>query len=223
MILMPDPFLIIAVDGGAASGKSSTSRQVAAALNLLHVDTGAHYRAVTFAGLQARVDTNQPDALESFLGRLSLSTRIEDKEARILLNGTAPEESNIRSPEVNAAVSRFAAVPAVREAVKSYQRDQVEVAKVAGFDGLIMDGRDIGTVIFPDATLKIFLTADEATRAARRAEEGQTDAIAERDRMDARRTTAPLMAAADAVTIDNSSLTLEEVVAEVIRLAKKHS
>lgn len=209
---------IIAVDGGAASGKSSTSRRVAAALHFLHVDTGAHYRAVTHAALQAGVLPVENHALARFLDGLKLATEIEDREGRIRLNGRVPAEEDLRSAEVNAHVSRFAALPSVREAVKTYQRSQARAAADAGFKGLIMDGRDIGTVIFPDASLKVFLMADETTRATRRADEGHTDAIAERDHMDARRAIAPLLAADDAVVIDNSQMSLEEVVERVIHL-----
>jgi len=214
-------FKIIAVDGGAASGKSSTSRRVAAALHLLHVDTGAHYRAVTHAGLAAAVSPEAGPALLDFLNKLDLAIAIEGREARIRLNGSVPDDAALRSAAINANVSRFAAQPAVRDAVKTYQREHATVAKAAGFSGLIMDGRDIGTVIFPDADLKIFLTADEATRAARRADEGHADTISARDKMDAARKTAPLLAAEDAVLIDNSALPLEAVVAQVIELVKR--
>lgn len=215
------PFLIIAVDGGAASGKSSTSRRVAAALHLLHIDTGTHYRAVTHAALVAGIEPSESEALAAFLQELEFATEIEDREGRIRLNGRVPADADLRSAGVNAEVSKFAALPSVRNAVKAYQREQAQVAEDAGFHGLIMDGRDIGTVIFPDARLKIFLVADEATRTTRRAIEGHTDAIAARDRMDAKRTTAPLLAAEDAVVIDNSQLTLEQVVEQVIALARK--
>lgn len=215
------PVQIIAVDGGAASGKSSTSRRVAAALHFLHVDTGAHYRAVTHAALQSGVAPREDDALLAFLRELDFATEIENREALLRLNGNVPADADLRSAEVNAQVSAFAALPPVREAVKAYQRGQADVARNAGFNGIIMDGRDIGTVIFPEADLKIFLTADEATRTARRAGEGQTDAIAARDRMDAKRTTAPLLAADDAIIIDNSKLSLEEVVETVLDLARE--
>lgn len=211
-------FRIIAVDGGAASGKSSTSRGIAERLHYLHVDTGSHYRAVTLAGLAEEVALDDDANLSAFLASLRFETQIEGHESLLCLNGAVPGEDEIRSAAVNAAVSQYAAVPAVREAVKGYQREQAEVAREAGFNGVIVDGRDIGTVIFPKADLKVFLTADEATRIARREGEGRSDAIAARDQIDARRKTAPLLAAEDAVIIDNSSLTLDEVIEQILAL-----
>ncbi|MFP4283072.1 MAG: (d)CMP kinase [Opitutales bacterium] len=215
---MKPPFQILALDGGAASGKSSTARALADRRHFLHIDTGTHYRAVTAAALQAGISPEDETALGELLAQLELETRLEDRSGHLVLNGAQPSDASLRTPEVNAAVSRFAALPAVREAVKRYQQAQVEVAREAGFAGLVMDGRDIGTVILPEADLKVFLFADEATRAERRAAEGQTDTIAERDRMDAKRKTAPLSAAPDAVKLDNSHLTLEQVVDEIERL-----
>jgi CMP/dCMP kinase len=212
---MAPPFQILALDGGAASGKSSTARLLAERRHFLHVDTGTHYRAVTAEALRRGVAPEPGAALEALLGAMRLETVVEGREARLALNGTIPSPASLRAPAVNQAVSPFAARPEVREAVKLYQRAQVEVARGGGFRGLVMDGRDIGTVILPEADLKVFLFADEATRAARRAREGQTDAIAERDRLDAQRKTAPLAAAPDAVCLDNSALSLEEVVARI--------
>lgn len=209
------PFQVLALDGGAASGKSSTARVLAARRHFLHIDTGTHYRAVTAAALRAGVAPEDGPTLQRLLDSLSFATVVEERAGRLALNGEVPPDADLRSPAVNQAVSRFAALPAVRETVKRYQRSQVAVARENGFRGLVMDGRDIGTVILPEADLKVFLFADEATRQARRAREGQTDAIAERDKMDAGRKTAPLAAAPDAVPLDNSDLTLDEVVARI--------
>ncbi|MGE9292500.1 MAG: (d)CMP kinase [Puniceicoccales bacterium] len=205
-------FPVIAVDGGAASGKSSTSRALAARFNLMHVDTGSHYRAVTFALVQAGVSPEDTTAIETQLAKLQLGEEIDGQSARISIGGKVPREEDIRSDAVNAAVSPFAAVPAVRKFLFEYQRSQAAVAERSGFNGLIMEGRDIGSVIFPDAVLRFFLEADEATRAARRAKEGQTDSIAERDRIDSSRKTAPLLCPVGAERIDTSHLTLEQVV-----------
>ncbi|MBC2595115.1 (d)CMP kinase [Ruficoccus amylovorans] len=203
---------VIAVDGGAASGKSSTSRRLAARFNLMHVDTGSHYRAVTFALVQAGVSPGDAAAIQSHLKGLKLGEQIDGQSARICIDGQVPREEDIRSEAVNAAVSPFAAVPEVRQFLYQYQRSQAAVAARAGFNGLIMEGRDIGSVIFPDAPLRFFLEADEATRAARRAREGQTDSIAERDRIDSSRKTAPLRCPEGAQRVDTSHLTLDEVV-----------
>ncbi|MEM8549610.1 MAG: (d)CMP kinase [Verrucomicrobiota bacterium] len=204
-----------AVDGGAASGKSSTSKALAARFYLMHVDTGSHYRAVTFALNQAGVSPDDPEAIAAGLARLSVDQEIDGQSSRIRLNGATPREEDIRSEAVNTVVSRFAAVPAVRKFLYQYQRSQAEVAHTEGFRGLIMEGRDIGTVIFPDASVRFFFEADEATRAKRRAKEGLSDSIAQRDKLDATRKTAPLACPEGAIRIDTSHLTLEEVVEQV--------
>ena len=207
------PFLIVAVDGGAASGKSSLARALARRFNFLHVDTGSHYRAITLALRQAGVAPENGPAIDSALQNLPLGTRIEGRAARITLTGQVPDAAQLRAPEVNANVSKFAAIPAVRLFLFGYQRSLAALAQAEKFAGLVMEGRDIGSVIFPDAPLRLFLTADPATRANRRAAEGQADAVAERDRLDSARATAPLTCPRGASVIDSSSLTLDEVVA----------
>lgn len=214
--MKPD-FVIIAVDGGAASGKSSTSREVAERLNLMHVDTGSHYRAVTYALLKDGVSAKDEREIGQRLQALPLGSTLEGRSSRITLAGKAPTQEALRSEAVNQAVSHFAAVDAVRQFLFNYQRSQAELAQQNGFAGLIMEGRDIGTVIFPDATLRIFLEADAATRAERRAAEGQTDAIETRDKIDSTRKTAPLTCSAGALKIDNSNLTITEVVDLIAR------
>lgn len=215
----PKRFIVVAIDGGAASGKSSTSRELARRYNLLHVDTGAHYRAVALACLRAGIDPHDRARLEHFLQTLVLSTRLQDHESLVCLgDGEPPAHEDLRSEPVNAIVSGFAAEPMVRQAVKAYQRGQVDLARSSGFSGIIMDGRDIGTVILPDADLKVFLTADEATRQKRRELEGALETVSDRDRKDSSRATAPLRPAPDAVIIDSSRLTLQQVVDRVAGL-----
>ena len=210
-------FQIVAMDGGAATGKSSTSKGVSERLGLMHVDTGAHYRGVTYALLKAGADPDKTEAIPEQLQRLSLDTELEGRSARLSINGTVPADTDIRSPEVNAAVAKFAAVSAVRQFLFDYQRNQVEVAREQQFSGLIMEGRDIGSVIFPDADHRFFLHADEATRAARRAKEGQTDSIAARDKIDSSRKTAPLHCPDGATQINTGPHTLEEVIELVVQ------
>ena len=210
---------MVAIDGGAASGKSSTSIRLAERCGLLHVDTGSHYRAVTHACLQEGLAPSDGERLELFLARLRLGSVVEGHECLICLEGSDPLGNEaLRSPAVNAAVSPFAALPMVREAVKAYQRDQVAFARDNGFGGVVMDGRDIGTVILPDADLKIFLQADPGIRQRRRELEGATESIGERDKRDSSRATAPLRPAPDAIIIDNSAIGLEEVVEKIIGL-----
>ncbi|MGB0258217.1 MAG: (d)CMP kinase [Coraliomargarita sp.] len=211
-------FKIIAIDGGAATGKSSTSRLLAEQLNCMHVDTGAHYRTLTYALLQAGASPESVEGIDSQLAALALGTELEGRSARLSIDGQVPADGDIRSPEVNANVSKFAAIEAVRSALFDYQRSQAKVAQDNGYAGLIMEGRDIGSVIFPDAKHRFFLFADEATRAARRAKEGQTDSIAERDKLDSQRKTAPLTCPEGATRVDTGPLTLEGVVAHITDL-----
>jgi len=212
-----DEFPIVTIDGGAATGKSSTSRGLAERLGFMHVDTGAHYRTITHALLRAGADPNQPAVLADTLGRLTLATHLDGRTARLSINGGVPADADIRSPAVNAAVAQVATVEAVRSFLFDYQRSQVGVAKEHGFGGLIMEGRDIGSVIFPTAPFRFFLFADEATRAARRAKEGQTDSITARDKIDSSRKTAPLICPEGAIQINTGPHTLEEVIGQIAR------
>ena len=211
------PFLIVAIDGGAASGKSSTARALAARFPLLHVDTGAHYRAITAEMLRRNVSSTDIAAVETALPGLALGTRINGSAAQMEIGGKVPGDE-IRAPEVNAAVSHFAAIPAVRTALLHYQRNQAAVAREHGFKGLVMEGRDIGSIIFPEADLRFFLHADPDERARRRAQEGQLDSIAERDRLDSSRKTAPLTCPPGAIDINSTFLTLDQVVEKVAAL-----
>jgi cytidylate kinase len=212
------PFITVAVDGGAASGKSSTSRALAARFNLMHVDTGAHYRTVTLALLRAGVAPDAEERVAAQLQATVLTTVLEGRTARLAIDGTVPDDTDLRTAAINAVVSPFAAVPAVRRFLFDYQRGQVAVARQHGFDGLVMEGRDIGSVILPEADLRLFLEADPVARAARRAAEGGVDSIAQRDRIDASRTTAPLLCPEGAVRVDSTHLSLDEVVEKVSAL-----
>jgi len=208
-------FTIIAIDGGAATGKSSTSKGIADLLDLMHVDTGSHYRTLTHALLSAETNADNEADIASTLEALKLSTQIDGRSARLGIDGIVPADTDLRSARVNANVSKFAAVAAVRQKLFDYQRSLAEVAGKNGYTGLIMEGRDIGSIIFPDADHRIFLHADEATRTARRAKEGQTDSIAARDKMDSSRKTAPLVCPDGATQVDTGPRTLEEVIAKI--------
>ncbi len=208
-------FLIVAIDGGAASGKSSTARALSERFQLMHVDTGSYYRAVTAELLRQGARAEDVGAVKTVLARLAFGTRVAGRSAQMEIGGRVVPEAEIRSPEVNAAVSHFAAIPEVRSQLLAYQRGQAEVAQAHGFRGLVMEGRDIGSVIFPQADFRFFLHADPVERARRRAQEGQTDSIAERDRLDSSRKTAPLTCPPGATDIDSTLLTLPEVVDRV--------
>jgi len=211
---MPSPFIIVAIDGGAASGKSSTARALSERFHLLHADTGSYFRALTATLLAKGVKVGDDDGVRRAVAELALTTHVTGRSAQIEIDGRLTGEE-IRSPEVNAAVSHFAAIPELRALLVRYERGQAEAARRHGFKGLVMDGRDIGTVIFPDADFRFFLHADPAERARRRAREGQQDAVAERDRLDSSRQTAPLACPAGAISIDSTLLTLNDVVAQM--------
>jgi len=205
------PFTIIAIDGGAASGKSSTSRILADRFNLLHVDTGSFYRHITYELLRRNVPHSDHAAIVQAVGELRFETRLNGRSAQMLIGGQ-PAGDEIRGQNVNSHVSHYAAIPEVRQALLAYQRGQVEVAQQHGFRGLVMEGRDIGSIIFPNADFRFFLHADPVERAKRRAAEGRQDSIAERDRLDASRKTAPLVVPAGAIDIDSTFLNLDQVV-----------
>ncbi len=205
-------FIIVAIDGGAASGKSSSSRTLSERFNLLHVDTGSFYRAITAELLRIGVAAADLPAVQAAVQRLALGTRVAGRSAQMEIGGRVVPDPEIRTKQVNYNVSHFAAIPEVRSALLAYQRGQADVAKARGFRGVVMEGRDIGSVIFPNADFRFFLHADPEERARRRASEGGQDSIRERDRLDSSRKTAPLACPAGAVSIDSTHLTLAEVV-----------
>lgn len=221
--------IIVALDGPAGSGKSSTAKEVARRLGYRHLDSGAFYRAITLAALRAGIPPERWEALSAAeLDALGVSGVPDGQGYRMTLGGEDVSRA-IREPEVNAHVSRMAAVPAVREWLMGALRE----AGAGG--GLVADGRDIGTVVFPDAELKAFLVCDPAERARRRLVEqgrespGDDEVVAEterllgRDRIDAGRAVAPLLQAPDAVVVDTTALGFEEQVDAVVRMARERA
>lgn len=209
--------VVVTIDGGAATGKSSTGRALSEAFNLLHVDTGAFYRTITLSLLEAEVKGDDTAAIDQALARLDVSTRVIGRQALMAVGGKVPGDV-VRSQAVNENVSVFAAQPAVRTFLYAYQRNQVEVARAHGFPGLVMEGRDIGSVIFPDADFRFFLQAEEDERLRRRAGQGEQDEIRKRDEMDSQRKTAPLICPPGAITINSTRLSLVEVVEQISRI-----
>ncbi len=206
---------VIAIDGPAGSGKSTVAKALAAELGLKYLDTGAMYRAVAFAVLRRAGD---PEDVET-TAAVAQTIELDVGRTEVIVDGV-DATIEIRGPEVSRAVSVVAANPEVRRELVSRQR---EWARVRG--GGVLEGRDIGTVVFPDAELKVYLTADHAERARRRAKE-VTDLdyesvaadIARRDTVDTSRSVDPLTEAADAVVIDTTGLTIDEVVASITSL-----
>lgn len=216
-------FIIVAIDGGAATGKSSTSKILSDRLELLYVNSGAHYRALTWAILQEGIPLDRVDKIEAFLKGLKVEVQIEGREAHITLEDRILREE-LRSKKVNQAVSHIAAIPGVRKFLLPHQRYYAELARQPSFEGLIMEGRDVGTVIFPEADFRFFLVAAEAERIRRRRGEGQIDSIGKRDRLDKGRKTAPLIESEGAIVVDTTPLTLQEVadkLTDIILAGKK--
>lgn len=223
--------LIIAIDGPSGSGKSSTSRGVAQRLGLRYVDTGAMYRAIAWWMLENGVDVDDPQAVAEHCDRPVLRLETDPADPRIFVDGR-DVSVNIRQPDVAGAVSKVAAVAEVRTRLVQEQRAMVREC-LTGDVGVVMEGRDIGTVVLPDADLKVYLTADAEARAQRRAlETGSGDAeqvisaaanLADRDHRDSTRAASPLQAASDAVHIDGTHLTLDQVIAAVIDLVPTES
>ena len=206
------PFLIVAIDGGAASGKSSSSRTLSERFNLLHVDTGSFYRALTAELLRRGVSPNDAAAVSHALQAIRLSTRVTGRSAEMEIDGRVVPDAEIRTPEVNGAVATFAAIPELRAALLEYQRGQADTAGRHNFRGLVMEGRDIGSKIFPDADLRYFLFADPAERARRREQQGQNDQVAKRDTLDGKRLQESQQGA---TVIDSTFLTLDQVVEQM--------
>ena len=203
------------MDGGAASGKSSTAKAISKRLNYLYVDTGTHYRAVTFLMITKGIIPDDPEAVDACLKEIPLETKVIDQNALIYLDTHHAKESDLRSQTVNDQVSRFAALPGVRKFLLDYQRNLASVAREQNFDGLIMEGRDIGSIIFPHANFKFYLEADAQTRSKRRAMEGLKDVIEQRDRLDSARIAAPLTCPQGAIRIDTSDMSLETVIEKI--------
>lgn len=216
------PFIIVAIDGGAAAGKSSTARAISEKFNLLHSDTGSYFRALASEMLKRGISYSDHEVVISALKSLNLSTRITGRRADMELSGHVAGEE-IRSAAVNQAVSHFAAITELREKLKAYERSQADVARAHGFKGLIMEGRDIGSAIFPDADFRFYLHADPEERSKRRAKEGHLDKVSERDRLDSSRAKDPLACPPGAIAIDSTFLSLEEVVLQVAAIISKQS
>ena len=195
----------IAIDGPAASGKSTVAKLIADRLGYTFINTGAMYRAVTWYMLEQGIDPADTDAVLAALPSVPLSFGKDGSRSIVLCNGS-PLTEELPRQEVNDHVSTIAAIPEVRSLLVNRQRDYNRQEPV------VMEGRDIGTVVFPDTPFKYFVTASEEVRAARRAAEGLTDSIAERDRKDSSRATAPLAQAQDALLVDTSDMSIDQVV-----------
>ena len=213
---MKQPVIIVAVDGPSASGKSTISRLVAHRLGCNYVDSGAMYRAVTWKALEEKLDAGNAAQIVALVQRIKIEFEIVNGEARMLIDGVFPGDA-IRAPRVAEKVSLVAAMPEVRRALVAQQRSLVR------FGSLVMEGRDIGSVVFPDTPHKFYIDANASERAKRRQQdfaamkitasaEGVAQALAQRDKLDSSRAVAPLQVAPGATVVDNSTNTPEQTV-----------
>ncbi len=199
----------IAIDGPAASGKSTVAKLIARELGYTFINTGAMYRAVAWYCVQQGVNPTDHEVVKALLPTIPLSFGKEGSQSVVLCNGKVLT-TELTEKSTNDNVSTVAAIPEVRALLVQKQREYNET------EAVVMEGRDIGTVVFPHTPFKYFVTASEEVRAARRAKEGITDSIAERDRKDSQRACAPLTQAPDAKLVDTSDMCIEEVVQHIV-------
>ncbi len=215
--------IAIAIDGPAASGKSTTARLVAERLGFLHLDTGAMYRAITLKALEHGVDVNDREAVERLANETRIELRSRPEGNQVMLDGENVT-SRIRMPEVTAAVSAASSYPGVRELMVREQR------RMSAAGGVVLEGRDIGTVVLPDAELKIFMVANVLERARRRKRDLELSGIdadelelaqqiESRDKKDSTRLASPLKKADEAIELDTSDLTIEQQVTFIVERA----
>ncbi|MFD8568588.1 (d)CMP kinase [Streptomyces sp. NPDC057694] len=215
--------VIVAIDGPSGTGKSSTSKAVAAQLGLSYLDTGAQYRAITWWMVNNGIDLTDPTAIAAVAGKADIVSGTDPSAPTITVDGT-DVAGPIRTTEVTSKVSAVSAVPEVRARITDLQRSIAKGAEV----GIVVEGRDIGTTVLPDADLKVFLTASPEARAARRSGEvkgsdvkATQEALVARDKADSSRKTSPLAKAGDAVEVDTTELTLQQVIECVVTLVEE--
>lgn len=201
---------VITIDGPAASGKSSIARLVAQRLDRTYVNTGNMYRAMTWAVLQSGVNPQDAEAVRAAAAGIVIESPVVNGKTQVCISGRTLTDAELNSDPVNRAVSFIARVDEVRDRLVAYQR------ALAADGPLVMEGRDIGSVVFPESPHKIYIDASEEVRASRRGAQGLSDQIAERDRIDKQRKNSPLVIPAGAVVIDNSHITLDQAVDQVI-------
>jgi len=205
---------VIAIDGPAASGKSSVARELSRRLGFVYVNSGAIYRAITWHILQKKIHPEDSDRIAGALRVAGIMSRLQDNESRILIGGVDPGE-HLRDDPVNKSVAGVSQFPVVRQLVAKKLHEDAQS------HDLIVEGRDIGSVVFPDTPYKFYIDASPEVRLQRRAAQGERDEIAIRDRADSLRAVSPLVIAKDAHVIDTSHLTIQQVIDQIIGLLKK--
>ena len=204
---------VVAIDGPAASGKSSAAKEVSLRLGYSYVDSGAFYRAITWWILRRNADPNSASQVAALVAGIQLASGFENDEAFLHIGG-ADVTPHLREDEVNRAVSPVSLVPTVRERLTNHLRD------LASQRDVVVEGRDIGSIVFPETPFKFYIDASQNVRQRRRKADGQDDEIALRDRIDSSRSNAPLKIARGAILIDSTHLPVDRVVVEIIRHLK---
>ena len=203
----------VAIDGPAASGKSTVARRLAQRLGLIMINSGAMYRAIAWATLERGIDATDSTAVVAMLDQVEITCGVENGTSTILIDGVDAGDA-LREDAVNARVSAVAAIPEVRHLLVAKQREYLQQGS------LVMEGRDIGSVVFPDTPYKIYIDASEEVRLARRWAEGLTDVVSKRDEEDSKRKTSPLIVADGATVIDSSDMDIDEVVETAVQTLK---
>ena len=211
---MSNSNIAVAIDGPAASGKSTVAKTLAKRLGLIMVNTGAMYRAVAWATIQHGVDPADSAAVIKLLGNVDFTCGVENNLSTVLVDGVDPGDA-LRQDAVNSRVSKGAAISEVRELLVSMQRDYLELGSV------VMEGRDIGSVVFPNTPFKMYIDASEEVRRKRRAAEGIIDDPTARDKEDSKRKSSPLVIAEGAVVIDSSEMDIEQVVLAALTVLRE--
>lgn len=206
--------IVIAIDGTSASGKSTNAKRIAKTLGYVYIDTGAMYRTLAWHCLRKKIDIDDPKAVSALCRKWKTKLECVDGKVRLLVDGYFPEKE-IRTAETTNATSHIAAYPKVREWMKNKQRECIQ------FGNLVMEGRDIGTNVFPETDFKFYLDACIQERSKRRAADGVDENLAVRDQRDSQRASAPLMVALGAMVINNSGQTVEQTSGIIIDEVRK--
>ncbi|MDA7822054.1 (d)CMP kinase [Opitutales bacterium] len=207
-------YISISLDGAAGSGKSTTAQAICQKYNYIHVDTGLHYRALSLFFLNKNI---LPELVPQYLlsDTVNLTSQLDEFTVKLFVEGTYFSKKELRNERMNKEVSYYARIPEVRSLLLKYQRGLVKYGLDQGFSGIIMDGRDIGSVVLPNANLKVFLHAEIDVRQGRRLSDGERDSISKRDNIDSTRKVAPLMCPDGALSINTGILSVDEVVSVI--------
>ena len=212
--MLKNKYISISLDGAAGSGKSTTANSLCEKFKYIHVDTGLHYRAISLFFLNKNIS---PDLVSDYLlhNKIILASKFVGFSVLLQVDGEQFSTEQLRNDQMNKMVSYYARLPEVRKLLLSYQRSLPKYGENLGYSGIIMDGRDIGSVVLPDADLKFFLHADLQLRQSRRNSDGESDSITNRDRLDSTRKISPLKCPEGAISIDTGLLSINEVIEKI--------